>query len=912
MKTLKQKYINNIIDKLSHLKSYIEIHNSINLNDINIFSEDFFCQLLNMVYGYNLTNLNAISENYPGIDLGDSGHRICVQVTSDRSRKKVEKTITTFKDNNYSDSYDRLLFLVLGDKTNFRKEFESGDLEFKTQRDIIDIPQIIRDIKSMDLCKIEEVNDFINKNLIIPTETTKKITTTTSDDLSFNDFLQDQFNRVYALCLTKLKAIGISDSIAQDIISCSTQNNPFPNHENVQYLIGGFGSGKSHALYLYTLYVHNEYEKGNCIQYPIFIEAKTLLDYNNIQAWAKEEKISFANSTLIVDGLDEIEYSKIEILIQEIDYFANLYPNFKAIVASREMSILAGKEIIAMPPLSLKEVNNLYCKINNIDSYNIEHHINPSNREQMLRMLSKPFFALIYAIHMSVNSFQLKNEMDLVSIFVNKSLQPYIKKHPAVYNDFAQIALLSIERNLGYVHKTELPSGLDCDQLLSSGFFITDRHNNYTFSLPIVAQWLGAYAIRNKLVKFDTLIKDRNTAIKWRYPLSILFSQITYEESLDFFKEIVIKQPSIAALIIRDGILNDTAQTIPPAQTCAKQLYECMGIWITGLGNNIVNLKDDGIHLNTLAVAVQNDTLAYSWADTYLNQDILCKNNLKPSFHFSSVSYRSIPAQATWPWIITFEYLSKQIEKSVEGRKWLLLGSPLEHEYLWKNGLKLTKKGSLSQTPIPLSKLDEYRRYLHGTPTIYNGINLSNYFTLLDSYSLNNIQDLTAPFPIGDKPLQSGWIWGSYSKSRMLERIKDTYYKAIKVYKVFVETFFASIKDQMNTYLLLPGDLIGIMEYDEEGNDYTSGPSMSWYISPLPSHEESTCHIDYGQKNIMDDHALIFEELKKKGQALRSEDESYIHYTIHGGRCFDSSPTPVMDIVYKWLKDDLKKSSWIK
>ena len=70
-------------------------------------------QLLNMVYGYTLINLNALSENYPGIDLGDSEHRICVQVTSDRSRKKVEKTITTFKDNNYKDtpSYNKTLLI---------------------------------------------------------------------------------------------------------------------------------------------------------------------------------------------------------------------------------------------------------------------------------------------------------------------------------------------------------------------------------------------------------------------------------------------------------------------------------------------------------------------------------------------------------------------------------------------------------------------------------------------------------------------------------------------------------------------------------------------------------------------------------------------------------------------------------
>jgi len=117
----------------------------------------------------------------------------------------------------------------------------------------------------------------------------------------------------------------------------------------------------------------------------------------------------------------------------------------------------------------------------------------------------------------------------------------------------------------------------------------------------------------------------------------------------------------------------------------------------------------------------------------------------------------------------------------------------------------------------------------------------------------------------------------------------------------------------MSTYLILPCILTGILKYDEGGNDFSSGPSMSWYLSPLPLNDQSFCQIKYGNKDdIWSNNSSIFDELKKKSNFLRPESDYYINFTIHGGRCFDSSETPTTDIIYSWLKDDLKKIGWIK
>ncbi|GEM_PF-549100 len=904
MKTLRQICIDNIIEKLGWLKSYIELNNSLNFNDINIVSEDFFCFLMNSIYDYKLVNLNNEKLNFPGIDLGDTSQRISVQVTSDRTRKKVEKTIETFIKNDYIQKFDRLIFLILGQKSNFTKPFNAGKLSFDSKKDVIDIEHLLLDINKLDDSKIQEINIYINNNLIISTSQSANVK---------EDLILSQYKIVYALCLTKLKSIGIDDKTSRSIIANGLMENPYPSLQNINYLVGGFGTGKSHSLYIYYLYLYKCLQEGTSSIVPIFIDAKTLLQFNNLESWINEHHILPNNYTFILDGLDEIEYTKIELLMHELEFFNNLYTNFNAIIGSREMSILAGKEILPIKQLSLPDINNLYCQINHLDSYNVEYHIKDTNREQMLKMLSKPFFAIIYSLYMSNTNYYLKNEMDLTSLFVEKSISPYIQKNHEIYDIFDQLAVLSIDRNLGYIHKSEISENINFHKLLSSGFLITDGKDNYSFSLPIVTQWLGAHAIRKNVIKMDDILKDKSKVIKWRYSLSILFSQMTYEESEEYFKQIVLTMPSVASIIIRDGINFESAINLPSSDICGKRLYDCMNTWLSGLSGIDFDLKSDGIHTNTLACSVYKNRITYSWANCFLEKEVIRADFERPDQYFHSICSRSIPAQATWPWIVTFEHLSKILENYVKDKHWILIGTSLEKEFIWKNALELLHKGSLFCAPIPLTEFDIYRKNLDKGIIYSNKLNLSLFFELMNSYIDEGHTELLPPYIVGDSDYSSGWIWGNYSKERMLERITDTYTKSICEYKKIVEICFCPFKEYMSTYLILPCTLNGILEYDVDSNTFSSGPSMTWFLSPLPPNLQSFCQIKYSDRDdIWTNSSSIFDELKKKTSQLRPENDHYINYTIHSGKCFDSSATPTTDIIYSWLKDDLKKIGWIK
>lgn len=57
-----------------------------NLYDINIHSETFFCGLLNVIFGYNLENINDSEKNFPSIDLEDKLNRVAIQVTTQEAK----------------------------------------------------------------------------------------------------------------------------------------------------------------------------------------------------------------------------------------------------------------------------------------------------------------------------------------------------------------------------------------------------------------------------------------------------------------------------------------------------------------------------------------------------------------------------------------------------------------------------------------------------------------------------------------------------------------------------------------------------------------------------------------------------------------------------------------------------------
>jgi len=93
----RQNHINRISSSLVQLASLVDLHNKLDLFDINKHAEPFYRELLNRVYGWSLRSLNtSTNRNQPAIDLGDTSASISVQVTASVDEIKFKKLWTSF------------------------------------------------------------------------------------------------------------------------------------------------------------------------------------------------------------------------------------------------------------------------------------------------------------------------------------------------------------------------------------------------------------------------------------------------------------------------------------------------------------------------------------------------------------------------------------------------------------------------------------------------------------------------------------------------------------------------------------------------------------------------------------------------------------------------------------------------
>lgn len=155
-----------IVMRLSVLRYVVKSMSSRGLTDVNRQCERFYCGVLNQIYGYQLQNANDAQMNAAAVDLVDKGNRLCFQLSSTSTRDKVEKTIEKFIKHDLYNQYDRLMFLMLVEKTNHSKPFDtSGYFSFDEKVDIIDLDDLLGEVEKMPLAKMQTLNEYVLAHL---------------------------------------------------------------------------------------------------------------------------------------------------------------------------------------------------------------------------------------------------------------------------------------------------------------------------------------------------------------------------------------------------------------------------------------------------------------------------------------------------------------------------------------------------------------------------------------------------------------------------------------------------------------------------------------------------------------------------------------------------------------------------
>ncbi|WP_242249014.1 SMEK domain-containing protein [Bacillus cereus group sp. BfR-BA-01328] len=195
MYKLLDEKINAEIDvQLLDLVRYVGFKNKQNYTTINILAEDFFRDFLNLIYGYELENVNYSEHNSPAIDLRDEKVKKCYQVTARNDRNKINETLKGFVNNELYNDFEILYILIIGDKKKYRKL----PLYKTFTYEIIDINILKKDIKRLKIKKQQKISKFLRRRLPLlqPEDSKYKYVELKKGD-SYDTFLSFYSNEMY-------------------------------------------------------------------------------------------------------------------------------------------------------------------------------------------------------------------------------------------------------------------------------------------------------------------------------------------------------------------------------------------------------------------------------------------------------------------------------------------------------------------------------------------------------------------------------------------------------------------------------------------------------------------------------------------------------------------------------------------
>lgn len=159
-------FIGEIVDELSSVANQIATRSKLGILDLNVFSENFFRDVINALYDWKLENLNQSRSNEPGLDLGDKVSRIAIQVTS---RSDAAKVISTLKKitAEQAAAYDKIFVFVAGQKQgSYTLDATLCNKYGFDEENILDVKDLCRKAMDLPIDKLQALHRLIRMNVV--------------------------------------------------------------------------------------------------------------------------------------------------------------------------------------------------------------------------------------------------------------------------------------------------------------------------------------------------------------------------------------------------------------------------------------------------------------------------------------------------------------------------------------------------------------------------------------------------------------------------------------------------------------------------------------------------------------------------------------------------------------------------
>lgn len=162
----RSKYFEYIDEKIHILAHRIQTKGKLNILNLHLHSENFYLHFFNLLYGYELINLNSNTQNVEAIDLIDLKNKILFQVSATCTKQKIESTLAKDIFKKYK-GYRFKFISISVEATDLRTKTFSNphSVSFDPKNDILDIKTILNYILTEKINSQRELYEFIKDEL---------------------------------------------------------------------------------------------------------------------------------------------------------------------------------------------------------------------------------------------------------------------------------------------------------------------------------------------------------------------------------------------------------------------------------------------------------------------------------------------------------------------------------------------------------------------------------------------------------------------------------------------------------------------------------------------------------------------------------------------------------------------------
>ena len=388
-----------------------------------------------------------------------------------------------------------------------------------------------------------------------------------------------------------------------------------------------------------------------------------------------------------------------------------------------------------------------------------------------------------------------------------------------------------------------------------------------------------------------------------------------HEEISSVLKPIVERDPAFGAEIVDKGLIRWALSedvSPPPALECGKRIREAAQAWAIGIRPlaQVIGPRDESGRLPKLGVFVEGASLQASWVIDAQKADVFL---LDPAGEFRTLRLARPGRQSGWAWRWALEDFLGDLTKLLQRRALPVTAASLLTESAWEAALALTGRGSLFGGPIPFGQIDaplqsippettHLLRHVGGIP-----LPLAPLRNELQRLKSLGAKELPGPWP-GPDQSQGGWVWDLYSDQRLPERTRRVFEAALAAYREVVAQWFAPFSKRLALLAQMPVRVKGRLEITR-GPGRGSGPTMQWFKVPLPAGSANVVEIELGATSDFGDKEA--DRLVAQQRRLRPDSPWLpVNYT-YDGLHWIFTPSPVTEIVYKWLWRDLERTAWV-